>query len=95
MAGSPDRRAAEAAIHSPFQLEGETQKLWKGETGRETAVSVGPSGGREAPACGEAAGSVARMSVTRGDAYGLGPTRADIPRGSKQDPGDRAKAAGF
>jgi hypothetical protein len=35
------------------------------------------------------------MSVTRADAYGLGPTRAGIPRESKHDPGDRAKAAGF
>ncbi len=35
-------------MHSPFQPEGE--KLWKGETERKTGVSVGPSGGREAPA---------------------------------------------
>ncbi len=48
VAGSPGRRAAEAAIHSPFQPEGE--KLWKGETERETGVSIGSSGGREAPA---------------------------------------------
>ena len=46
-------------------------------------------------ACGEAAGSVARMSVTRGDAYGLGPTRAGIPRGSKHDPGDYANGCTF
>jgi hypothetical protein len=45
VAGSPDRRAAEAAMHSPFQPEGE--KLWKGETERESGVSVGPSGRRE------------------------------------------------
>ncbi len=48
VAGLPDRRAAEATIHSPFQPEG--AKLRKGETERETGVSVGPSGGREAPA---------------------------------------------
>ena len=48
VAGSPDRRAAEAAIHSPIQPEGE--KLWMGETEQETGVSDGPSGGRKAPA---------------------------------------------
>jgi hypothetical protein len=68
----PDRCAAEAAIHSPFQPEGE--KLWKGETERETGVtvSVGP----------EAAGRVACMSVARGEASGQRPARAGIPRGS-------------
>ncbi len=95
MAGSSDRRAAEAATHSQFQPEGE--KLWKGETERETGVCRSRSEWRpgrdsgnfelEALTCGElqveAAGSVARMSVTRGDASGLGPTRrrAGIPPG--------------
>jgi hypothetical protein len=33
-------------------------------------------------ACGGAAGSVARVSVSRGEASGRGPARADIPRRS-------------
>ncbi len=35
------------------------------------------------------------MSVMRGDAYCLGPTRVGIPQGSKHDPGDRAKGCWF
>jgi len=35
------------------------------------------------------------MSVSRGEASGLWPTRAGISRGSNDDPGNRAKAAEF
>jgi hypothetical protein len=35
------------------------------------------------------------MSVSRGEASGLWPARAGIPRGSDGDPGELRKAAGF
>ena len=92
VAGSPDRRAAAAAIHSQIQPEGE--KLWKGETEQETGASYDPNGGREAPAA-KPLGFVARLSVSRGEESGPWPARAGIPRGSDGDPGKLRKAAEF
>jgi hypothetical protein len=92
VAGSPDRRAAEAAIHSPFQPEGE--KLRKGETERETGVSVGPSRGPGAKRLRRSrweSGTyerVARGGVRPTAGAGGYPTRID------DDPGGRAKGCG-